>query len=392
MDTDASESALGAELSQEQEGRLKVIAYASCALNAAQKNYCATRKELLAVVVFTRRFRHYLLGRQFTLRTDHGSLTWLMRFRTLGGQLARWLEELSQYDMVIQHRPGKQHANADGLSRIPPAEECCTQSCAGSTARTLPCQGCPYCTKAQEQWEQFQEDVDDVVPLAVRAITQDTAAAATWLGDGYTKEELKKRQLEDPTLKMIWQWRDPAGPTDPTEAELALASRETKTLWAHRDQIEVRDGLLCYRWLEEGDGGQGVPKLLLPRAMIPEVLELAHGLPLAGHMGQKKTEEKVRQRFYWIGLRQDTQDYVRSCAACNRAKHERVRPRGPLQSFHAGYPMERVHIDLLGPFPLSRNGNRYVLMVIDQFTKWVECLAIPDQSAETVAAAFVNDR
>ena len=58
--------------------------------------YRTTRKELLAVVRFTTPFRHFLLGRSFTIRTDHNSLTWLLHFKEPLGQIARWLEELSQ--------------------------------------------------------------------------------------------------------------------------------------------------------------------------------------------------------------------------------------------------------------------------------------------------------
>ena len=95
------------------EGREVVVAYAS----ATQRNYCATRKELLAIVNFTRHFRHYLLGGHFVVRTDHHSLAWLMKFKQTDGQLARWLEELAEYDMTVIHRPGKDHGNADFLSR-----------------------------------------------------------------------------------------------------------------------------------------------------------------------------------------------------------------------------------------------------------------------------------
>ncbi|GFO36097.1 retrovirus-related pol polyprotein from transposon [Plakobranchus ocellatus] len=69
-------------------------------------------------------FRPYLLGHHFKERTDNNSLRWLTSFKEPQGQLARWLEELSQYDMEIIHRPGKHHGNADALSRIPPVEEC----------------------------------------------------------------------------------------------------------------------------------------------------------------------------------------------------------------------------------------------------------------------------
>ena len=119
LDTDASDKALGAELSQCQDGVERVIGYASCSLTPCQRRYCTTRKELLAVVRGTRHFRHYIYGRRFTVQTDHQSLTWLLRFKLLDGQLARWSEELSQYDMVLIHRPGVKHQNADGLSRIP---------------------------------------------------------------------------------------------------------------------------------------------------------------------------------------------------------------------------------------------------------------------------------
>ncbi|KAL5009058.1 hypothetical protein ScPMuIL_014639 [Solemya velum] len=109
LDTDASDFAIGAELSQLQVGNERVIAYGSFTLTPEQRRYCTTRKELLAVIRFTRQFRHYLLGRPFILRTDHSSLTWLLGFKNPQGQLARWMEELSQFDMQVQHRPGAKH-------------------------------------------------------------------------------------------------------------------------------------------------------------------------------------------------------------------------------------------------------------------------------------------
>lgn len=125
LDTDASDTAIGAELSQVQDGVERVIGYSSHVLHKIQRRYCTTRKELLAVIKFCRHYRHYLLGRPFLLRTDHSSLVWLIRFKRPEGQLARWLEEMQQYDLKIVHRPGKQHCNVDGLSRRPDAEVPC---------------------------------------------------------------------------------------------------------------------------------------------------------------------------------------------------------------------------------------------------------------------------
>jgi len=117
LDTDASNIGIGAVLSQIQGEEEKVIAYFSRVLNKAERNYCVTRRELLAMVDSMKSFRHYLLGCRFMIRTDHFSLKWLMSFRDLEGQLTRWLEKLQEFDFEILHRKGVTHRNADGLSR-----------------------------------------------------------------------------------------------------------------------------------------------------------------------------------------------------------------------------------------------------------------------------------
>ena len=120
LDTDASNTGIGCVLSQtQQDGSERVIAYGSRLLSKPERNYCVTRRELLAVVYFTQQLRPYLLGKHFTLRSDHGSLTWLRNFKEPEGQLARWLEKLEEYDFTIIHRPGLKHSNADALSRLP---------------------------------------------------------------------------------------------------------------------------------------------------------------------------------------------------------------------------------------------------------------------------------
>ena len=125
LDTDASNHGLGAVLSQIQDGKEKVLAYYSRVFNKAERNYCVTRRELLAIVDSFKTFHHYLYGRKFLVRTDHVSLRWLMSFKDLEGQLARWLERLQEYDFEIQHRAGKLHSNADALSRRPCIENSC---------------------------------------------------------------------------------------------------------------------------------------------------------------------------------------------------------------------------------------------------------------------------
>lgn len=130
LDTDASDAGIGAVLSQLGEnGSERVVAYGSRCLNKQERNYCTTRKEMLAVVFFTRQFRHFLLGRHFTVRTDHQSLRWLQNFREPEGQVARWQEQLQEFDFDCVHRPGSRHSNADSLSRRPPRNHGDCPSC-----------------------------------------------------------------------------------------------------------------------------------------------------------------------------------------------------------------------------------------------------------------------
>jgi len=119
LDTDACDVSIGAVLSQVQGGVERVIAYASRSLSKPEKNYCVTRKELLAIVCYTKAIRQYLLGRQFVIRTDHSALQWLRSTPEPIGQQVRWCETLEKFDFKIVHRPGRLHGNADAFSRKP---------------------------------------------------------------------------------------------------------------------------------------------------------------------------------------------------------------------------------------------------------------------------------
>lgn len=117
LDTDASQTALGAVLHQWQDGVLRVLGYASRVLQKAETSYCTTRLELAAVVYGLKYFRQFLLGRTFELRTDHAALRALMKTPEPLGQQARHLDLIAEYSFNITHRSGVQHANADALSR-----------------------------------------------------------------------------------------------------------------------------------------------------------------------------------------------------------------------------------------------------------------------------------
>ncbi|GBO22965.1 Retrovirus-related Pol polyprotein from transposon 297 [Araneus ventricosus] len=124
LDTDASNKGIGAVLSQKIGNEECVIAYFSKSLGKPERNYCVTRKELLAIVKSIEHFHHYLYGRKFLLRTDHASLRWLLNFREPEGHIARWIQRLQEYNFEIQHRKETSHGNADALSRRPYKESC----------------------------------------------------------------------------------------------------------------------------------------------------------------------------------------------------------------------------------------------------------------------------
>ena len=119
IDADCAGSAAGAILQQWQSGQLRVIAYASRALSAAERNYCVTRKEQLVIVYGLKQFRPYVLGHRTVVRTGHAALIYLKTAKEPVGQQARWLDFIAQFDIDLQYRKGSSHANADGLSRRP---------------------------------------------------------------------------------------------------------------------------------------------------------------------------------------------------------------------------------------------------------------------------------
>ena len=105
-------------------------------------------------------------------------------------------------------------------------------------------------------------------------------------------------------------------------------------------------------------------------------------------MGQQKTLKKVKSKYIWFGMSVDCESCVRTYPVCNVNK--RPNKHAKAGQYHAGVSLERVHIDLMGPFVESNKGNRYILMIIEKFTNWLECYPLPDQEAETVATSFIE--
>lgn len=132
-------------------------------------------------------------------------------------------------------------------------------------------------------------------------------------------------------------------------------------------------------------------KLAVPASMVQEVLHQCHSTPWAGHPGIDRTEKLVSQSYFWPSMKRDVEDFVRRCETCAHRK----KPAGlqaPLETpYKAESPMEQISMDIVGPLPRSNSGHKYILTVVDHFTRYAEAIPLKDQTAEHVAKAFVEE-
>ena len=101
--------------------------------------------------------------------------------------------------------------------------------------------------------------------------------------------------------------------------------------------------------------------------------------------------DKLRMNFYWYGMREDVTAYISLCKDYAVSKKDIRASRAPMQQYQAGAPMDRIQLDILGPFPKYKRGSKDILVLVDQFTKWTEAYPLADQTAETVADTVVRE-
>lgn len=414
LDTDASGTGIGAVLSQMQAGRERVIAYASRGMNKAERNYCITEQELLAVIYFIQYFRQYLLGRHFVVRSDHQALVWLFKLKEPSGKIARWIEILAPYDFEIQYRPGKSQGHCDALSRCDSPRDCtCSEV---DTSEPLKCGPCNKCNRraemmmlaeapaAEEKIEEQQSNesigVSDVE--AVRAVdhtptpgTSKNVEASlnhpkqpdTWVGTDKL-EKLMNCQASDPDVSFIMQ-KVKEG-TKPNKSEMELRSPTARHYWVIWDNLEIVDGIL-YKVFKCSDGRADSMQIIVPQEVKRDVLFQMHDSITAGHMGVKKTKSKIIRHFYWYDMKQDISLYVKGCDICAADKKPQKTPRAPMGRLGAGAPWDVLAVDFAGPFPVTARGNRYVMVLTDHFSKYVEVIPVPNITAEECTSRIVNE-
>jgi hypothetical protein len=156
------------------------------------------------------------------------------------------------------------------------------------------------------------------------------------------------------------------------------------------DSLKVENGLLKRAW-ESVDGKAVTMQLVLPKCRVKEVLQEIHGGTSGAHFGVNKTLGKIRERFYWVNARHDIETWCRKCATCAASKGPRTRSRGLMKQYNVGAPFERIAFDIAGPFPVTDSGNKYIMVVIDYFSKWPEAYGLPNQEAVTVSRALIEN-
>lgn len=420
LDCDASSYALGGVLSQLQDGEEKVIAYASRTLNPAQQQYCTTKRELLAVVTFMKHFKNYLLGQKFIIRTDHAPLIWLRNFKEPEGLIARWISIIETFDYEIQYRPGRHHQNADSLSRKP-RRKCPNLSCDDCYPYTLKL-GMDKDEGADNRQSVIETDViqdklsyqspvtlsspapgpNDRKAFAVTPGAYGTYRSTigpilpnvepdeiwdsrpNWL-PAWSPDDLSQMQREDDNIRFMLESKLEG--QKPVLNEIPQVNSVLKSLWYQWDNLEVKNNVLYRRWKD--NKGDVVFQLVAPEDMRLLIFDNLHSAETAGHFGRDRTVESIKRRYYWPGLKDDIARWIKECDVCARAKPGPGLGKSALHQFRVNEIMRCVAVDIFGPLPLTEDGNEYIIVLGDYYSKWVDAWAVPNHQAQTVADKIV---
>lgn len=383
LETDASHQGLGALLLQEQEGKTRVIAYASRSLRGPEKKrtaYSSMKLELLAVKwAVTEKFRDYLLSVPFVVYTDNNPLSYIQTSAKLTAAEHHWQAELARFNFSIRYRSGRLNASADGLSRK------------------------PLQTETKEFTVIEEDEIADilqvtVLPCDLRHKLLKAAVCTTTAQVRYTSkyvespilpslssDAIQEAQRYDPVLGRVWQYIDRG--RESTLGERRKEQPAVAKLLQQWDRIQVCSGKLC-RTLIDPMSGEKVSQLLLPRTMREEVLQELHDR--MGHQGIDRVEKLVRARFYWPNMRSDILNWISKCDRCNLAKMPHLKVRTPMNSIVTRGPLEVIAIDFTLLEPAS-NGIENVLVMTDVYSKYTIAVSTRNQTALTVAKTLVRE-
>lgn len=195
----------------------------------------------------------------------------------------------------------------------------------------------------------------------------------------YSLKELQDKQQEDTVLmRVIHYVTRGRRPSRRERVNEPLRVQKTLKQW---DKLKMLDGIL-YRVLKDSLTGKRRYQYVVAAALVKQALQGIHDE--AGHQGQSRTLSLAKQRFFWVGMERDVQEYVRCCKRCVVSKTPEPEGRAPLRSVKTTSPLEIVCIDFWSAeLPAGKNVD--VLVITDHFTKMAHAFPCHDQSAKQVA-------
>lgn len=324
-------------------------------------NYSSMKLEFLALKwAMTEKFREYLLGNKCVVYTDNNPLSHLSSAK-LAATEQRWAAQLASFDFEIKYWSGESNANADALSRQHPSGPQDVEAMLPGTVMPKPSQQALGLKKAE------------VAQASIAAMPQ------------LTTSELRVAQQADPVKQEVLEfWKDKRHPSHEVWAQL---SQLTLILLQQWDRLVQQDGVL-YRKVFRSYGAEAVFQLLLPSAMISEVLTQVH--QEHGHQGVERTLELLRPRCYWPGMSADVARWYQTCERCQVAKDVHPRAHGLMRHLLASRPNEILAIDYT-TLESAQNGVENVLVLTDVFSKYTVAVPTRDQRATTVAKVLVSE-
>ena len=296
--TDASNDGLGAILYQKQDGKMRVIAYASRTLTPAEKNYHAHagKLEFLALKwAITEQFKDYLYyAPKFTVYTDNNPLTYVLTSAKLNATGLRWIGELADYNFNIRYRPGKANVDADTLSRMSLNMETYMETCTEETTQQV--------LQATISGIQLQ----DKAPW-ISTLTDESGIFPTGQEGKPVKKvaDVAKAQQSDPTIQNFLELKK-----NYSSVPLAVKQKEptaVQQLLHEWNKLSVKNGLLC-RCVGE------IEQVVWPTALRHHVFKELH--VNMGHLGHERVFDLARTRVYWPRMHSDIKHYVQNVCRC----------------------------------------------------------------------------
>ena len=412
VQTDASLEGLGAVLTQQQDGRERVIAYASRTLSSAEKRYPAHKLEFRALHwALTIKFRDYLYGHEVTAVTDNNPLTYVLKKAKLDAHSHRWVNDLSLFNLDIQYRPGKNNGNADALSRITRED---VQRILDSTEQrtdatkepatvdiNIAVQHPSHSAEITSEWSSSNTEAADEVVIhqtgsrsllpssSDETSSEEQQGQSDVLSSGDDVPQIfgtscsqgssfHKAQLNDPVVSRVLELKT-TSQSKPSRRAMSREPKLVRRLLRAWDNLHVVTGLLFYR--KEGEDRMR-HLLVLPRAMRHQVLNYLHDT--VGHLGFSKTLQLVKDRYFWPGMHTEVKRYIEKCKRCTLRKLPVGKRCAGLQNIRTSRPLELVCIDFLS-LEKSKGNYENILVVTDHFTRYAQAYPSHDQKATTVA-------